>query len=194
MRLFGLNSLLPDLNHQIHVKKLFVHAESPESLQKNLLSILPCLKPKELGNIGVFVEDLDDREPEEALKTVRKIANLEQWKQAEELTTQDCFDDFPSEFLMHFKRFVILASGLREDFLINLRDFFSTSTNFESCTIDSYDLADCTEHLESFCEEVESGDPSIFLFHFKISDNSRKFFEFKIDYNEYVMVIEKKNF
>ena len=72
---------------------------------------------------------------------------------------------------------------------------FSTSTNFESCTVGTYGiLASCTEYLESVCERMKSGDPSVVLFHFKIPENSSKIFEFKVDYNEYQIDIEKKNF
>ncbi|KAF1754465.1 hypothetical protein GCK72_021028 [Caenorhabditis remanei] len=194
MRLFRLNSLLQHLNHQIHVKELSVQANVPEDIHKNLLSILPCLKPKELVNIGVFVEDPDDWVPEQALKCVKEIANLEQWKQAEELTL-DLFNLFPLEFVMNFKRFDIFTSGLDEDFLMNLRDLFSMSTNFQSCTVGTYGiLSSCTEYLESVCERMKSGDPSVVLYHCKIPENSSKIFEFKVDYNEYQIDIEKKNF
>ncbi|KAF1754462.1 hypothetical protein GCK72_021025 [Caenorhabditis remanei] len=180
--------LLNSLNHQIHVKTLTVPAGNPEYL----LSILPFLKPKVLENIEVLGgEDTEDWASEKGAEIVRKISSLEQWKQAEQLTTGYYVGDFPAEFLMHFKRFVIFKWRVDKDFLMNLRDLFSTSTNFVSCTVES-DLADCTEHLESFCEKVESGGEVIY--HYKIPDESNKILEFKVDYNQDEIVIEKKKF
>ncbi|KAF1754588.1 hypothetical protein GCK72_021151 [Caenorhabditis remanei] len=190
MNRFRLKNLLKRLNRQIHVKTLKVHAESPEYLQKNLLSILFCLKPKELVNIEVFGKD--DFAPEKVSRGVRKIAMLEQWKLAEKLTIRSCFHYLPSELYMHFKHFVIVTIDFGQDFLINLRDLFSTSTNFESCTIVSYRLEDYPEYLESFCEKVESGEEVIY--HYRISDEPNKVLEFKVDYNQDEIVIEKKNF
>ncbi|KAF1754610.1 hypothetical protein GCK72_021173 [Caenorhabditis remanei] len=157
--------LLNSLNPQIHVKTFILRAGSSEYL----LSILPYLKPKVLVNIdidGLYYRD------DWALEKVRQVASLEQWKQAEQLTTRHCFDYFPSEFLIHFKRFVILEWDATEQFLMNLTDLFSTSTNFESCTVEALGLEDCSDYLESFCEKVDTGD--------------------EIDYNEGVLIIKKR--
>ncbi|KAF1754607.1 hypothetical protein GCK72_021170 [Caenorhabditis remanei] len=185
MNSFSLKSLLKQMNHQIHVKTLTFRAGSPEFL----LSILPFLKPKALVNIeidGVYVDD------DWALEKVRQVASLEQWKQAEQLTAHYCFHYFPSEFLMHFKRFVILEWDVTEQFLINLRDLFSTSTNFESCTVES-DLDDSSEYLESFCEQVDTGDEDVLLYNYKIPDDSNQMLEFKLDYDQQKMIISKKS-
>ncbi|KAF1754470.1 hypothetical protein GCK72_021033 [Caenorhabditis remanei] len=173
MRRFRLNSLLKQLNHQIHVKALTLRAGSP----KYLLSVLRCLKPKVLVDIEIIEGYSDDWAPERASKSLNEIASLEQWKQAEELTAQDCFDYFPSECRLHFKRFTILFREVTEQFLIEIRDLFSTSTNFESCTVVSYGLRDYPDYLESFCEKVESGEEVIY--HYKIPDESNKMLEFK---------------
>ncbi|KAF1754460.1 hypothetical protein GCK72_021023 [Caenorhabditis remanei] len=182
--------LLPNsLNHQIHVKTLTVHAGNPEFL----LSILPFLKPKMLANIEVLGGGggTEIWASEKGAERVKKISSLEQWKQAEQLTAEDCFHYFPSEFLMHFKRFVILDWDVTEQSLINLRDFFSTSTNFESCTVES-DLDDSSEYLESFCEQVDTGDEDVLLYNYKIPDDSNQILEFKLDYDQQKMIISKK--
>ena len=111
--------LLNSLNHQIHVKTLTVHVGSTEFL----LSILPFLKPKVLVNIEVLGGgDTEDCASKQGAERVRKISSLEQWKQAEQLTIGYYFGFFPSEFLMHFKRFVIYKWRADKDFVINLRD------------------------------------------------------------------------
>ncbi|KAF1754469.1 hypothetical protein GCK72_021032 [Caenorhabditis remanei] len=163
MNRFGL--LLNSLNHLIHVKTLKVHVGNPEFF----LSILPFLKPKVLANIDIDgVYEGDDW----ALEKVRQVTSLEQWKQAEQLTAQSSFHNFPSEFLMHFKRFVILNWLVDETFLIKLRNLFSTSINFESCTVDSPNVDNFCEFLQSFCEKVESEGEVIYRF--KIPDESNK--------------------
>ncbi|KAF1754587.1 hypothetical protein GCK72_021150 [Caenorhabditis remanei] len=178
--------LLNSLNHQIHVKTLTVHVGNPEYL----LSILPFLKPKVLANIEVLGGgDTEDCASKEGAEIVRKISSLEQWKQAEQLTIGYYFGFFPSEFLMHFKRIVIYKWHVDEVFLMNLRDLFSKSTNFVSCTVES-DLDDCPKFLESFCEKVESGRDVIYRY--KIPDDSNKMLEFKLYGCQ--MIIEKKNF
>ncbi|KAF1754461.1 hypothetical protein GCK72_021024 [Caenorhabditis remanei] len=178
--------LLNSLNHQIHVKTLTVHVGSTEFL----LSILPFFKPKVLANIEVLGGgDTEDCASKHGAERVKKISSLEQWKQAEQLTIGYYFGFFPSEFLMHFKRFVIYKWHVDEVFLMNLRDLFSKSTNFESCTVES-DLDDCPKFLESFCEKVGSGRKGIYCY--KIPDDSNKMLEFKLYGCQ--MIIEKKNF
>ncbi|EFP08829.1 hypothetical protein CRE_19733 [Caenorhabditis remanei] len=186
MRLFRLNSLLQHLNHQIHVKTLIFHTGSSEYL----LSTLRYLKPKALVNIeidGVYDGDYS------ALEKVRQVASLNQWKQAEQLTARFSFHYFPSEFLMHFKRFVILDWDVDEVFLVNLRGLFSTSTNFESCTVETLGLEDCSDYLESFCEKVDTGDADVLLYHYKIPDDSNQMLEFKLDYDQQKIIILKEN-
>ncbi|KAF1754590.1 hypothetical protein GCK72_021153 [Caenorhabditis remanei] len=90
---------------------------------------------------------------------------------------------------MHFKRFVIFWD-ITDQFLIDLKDLFSKSTNFESCTVEPDEGDNYSEYLESFCEKVESGEEVIYRY--KIPDDSNKVLEFKVDYNR--IVIEKKNF
>ncbi|EFP08723.1 hypothetical protein GCK72_021011 [Caenorhabditis remanei] len=198
MNQFRLEGLMKQLNHQIHVKTLRVRAELPEYFLKNLLSILPCLKPKKLVNIEVFEVICDNELPsEQASKRLRKIANLEQWKQAEQLYAKFSFDYFPFEFLMHFKRFTIFRLYFDKDFLKNLTDLFSTSTKFESCTVKAFGLDDCPEFLESFCRKLDTGVPDVLLkellYHYKIPDGSNKMLEFKVDKVQRKMFIEKKN-
>ncbi|EFP08726.1 hypothetical protein CRE_19727 [Caenorhabditis remanei] len=176
--------LLNSLNHQIHVETLIGNPEF-------LLSILPFLKPKMLSNIEVLAKgDTEIWASKEGAESIRKISCLEQWKQAEQLTTGFDVGFFPAEFLMHFKRFVISKWRVDKDFLMNLRDLFSTSTNFESCTVESNEGENGSEYLESFCEKVESEGEVIYRF--KIPDESNKILEFKVDFNR--IVIEKKNF
>ncbi|KAF1754467.1 hypothetical protein GCK72_021030 [Caenorhabditis remanei] len=91
-----------------------------------------------------------------------------------------------------FKRFVILDQHVTEQFLINLRDLFSSSINFESCTVESNEGENCSEYLESFCEKVESGEEV--LYRYKIPGDLNKVLEFKVDCNQDEIVIEKKNF
>ncbi|KAF1754463.1 hypothetical protein GCK72_021026 [Caenorhabditis remanei] len=182
---FRLEGLLKHLNHQIHVKTLTFRAGSPEYL----LSILPCLKPKVLVNIEIY-EGLSEK----AAEKVRQVARLEQWKQAEQFTAHYCFHYLPLECLMHFKRFLILNRDVTEQFLIDLRDLFSKSINFEACTVESFGLDNYPEYLEPFCEKVKSEGEVIY--HFKIPDDSNKILEFKIyNYDFYDQIdIEKKNF
>ncbi|KAF1754586.1 hypothetical protein GCK72_021149 [Caenorhabditis remanei] len=181
MNPFSLKNLLKHSNHKLHVKTLTFRAGSSECL----LSILPFFKPKVLVNIEIDgVYDGDDW----ALEKVRQVASLNQWKQAEQLTARFSFHSFPSEFLMHFKRFVILDWEVDEFFLL-----FSTSTNFESCTIETFGLEDCSDYLESFCEQVDTEDLSALLYHYKIPDDSNQMLEFKLDYNQQKIIILKKN-
>ncbi|KAF1754612.1 hypothetical protein GCK72_021175 [Caenorhabditis remanei] len=164
--------LLNSLNHQIHVETLIGNPEF-------LLSTLPFFKPKVLVNIEVLGgEDTEDWASKEGAESIRKISCLEQWKQAEQLTTGFDVGFFPAEFIMHFKRFVILRGFFDKDFLMNLRDLFSTSTNFQSCTVQSNNDENRSEFLQSFCEKVESGEEVIYRF--KIPDDSNKVLEFKI--------------
>ncbi|EFP04264.1 hypothetical protein CRE_26696 [Caenorhabditis remanei] len=182
-----LESLLKHQNHKQYVKRVSVYSESPECL----LSGLPCLRPKVLEGISIYGsgEDSDVWASKES-ERVREIANLEQWKQAEELFLFP-FNHFPLEFLMHFKRFLIF-DDVGKDFLMVLKNLFSTSTEFKSCTVELFGLESCSEYLESFCEKVDTKDTSVLLYRFKIPDESNKVLEFKLDKDE--IIIKKKNF
>ncbi|EFP08753.1 hypothetical protein CRE_19732 [Caenorhabditis remanei] len=109
---------------------------------------------------------------------------------SKQLTAGYYFGFFPSEFLMHFKRFVIYKWRVDKDFLMNLRALFSTSINFDSCTVESNEGENGSEYLESFCEKVGSGRDVIYCY--KIPDDSNKMLEFKLYGCQ--MIIEKKNF
>ncbi|CAL2047175.1 unnamed protein product [Caenorhabditis brenneri] len=64
-----------------------------------------------------------------------QVALLEQWKQAEELELEDCFERFPLKHATHFKRFRIFESVIDPGTFDRIKNFLSELEDFEYCRI-----------------------------------------------------------
>ncbi|CAL2028676.1 unnamed protein product [Caenorhabditis brenneri] len=66
-----------------------------------------------------------------------QVALLDQWKQAEVLELEDCFERFPIEYATHFKRFYISEEEIETEKFIRIKDYLSKLQNLEQCTLSS---------------------------------------------------------
>ncbi|EGT56873.1 hypothetical protein CAEBREN_03933 [Caenorhabditis brenneri] len=129
---------LRSLKHQIAVQMLQIRAEHPD----NVLAILPYLRPGYLENI--LIDDgrvKADWKSDENVRKVEQIMQLDQWKQAEELTLQESLHMFPDDVLVQFKKYWILQLSLSENQLAHIGSKFADSPIFENChlEIEGYD-------------------------------------------------------
>ncbi|EGT47732.1 hypothetical protein CAEBREN_23724 [Caenorhabditis brenneri] len=108
---------LRSLKHQIAVRKLHIRPEHPD----HVLAILPYVRPGYLENILINGRRLeDDWKSDESVRKVKKIVQLDQWKQAEKLILQESLHMFPDEVLVQFKKYWILVSSLSENQLAHI--------------------------------------------------------------------------
>ncbi|EFP04223.1 hypothetical protein CRE_26697 [Caenorhabditis remanei] len=197
-----IDSFHPKINHVEYILQHLV----PGYLKSIVMPDFD-LKRDEL-NVEMPTDPAPGVEPSEAYKRAKsnywrawslkndiyEVIKFKQWKEAEELHLKYNWDYFYDEDLIHFKRFHFTDCNLDRKRLIHLREIFSESTNFELCTLTSPNFQICSEYLESFCEKLDSGDPSVLILNYKIPDDSNKMLEFKLDYNQRKMIISKKIF
>ncbi|CAL2047152.1 unnamed protein product [Caenorhabditis brenneri] len=159
-----------------------------ETTPAALPSILPYLKPAPLHTIRIF-EAYDDPAGIQNLNLTTLLA-LEQWKQAEKFSLSNMFDNgFPMQLAAHFRRFFVKEHELDVQKFEMIRDYFSKLANFEYCHISYQKIHDFAGIVKSAGTQKPD---SNFVCHYRIPDNPKYFFEFKIPAEKYCIIIEKK--
>lgn len=168
-----LETILKSFAHQISTKKFETRTESLATT----LMILPCLEPVTLQHIefrqrpaGLFgsAEEVD------------QISNLEQWKQATELSIGEVLRFWDADkHLAHFKRFNIYEKGVGFPRLLEWKNFCTRSKTLEYCELRThYKLSG--DFRFGFGSFVSMGDDGLEIIHHSIPDDSKHFLEIRV--------------
>ncbi|EGT51187.1 CBN-FBXA-206 protein [Caenorhabditis brenneri] len=167
---------------------LQISVRTLETTPAALPTILPYLKPAPLHTIRIF-DAYDDPAGIQNLNLATLLA-LEQWKQAEKFILSNMFDNgFPMQLAAHFRRFLVEEHELDVQKFERIRDYFSKLANFEYCHINYQKIRDFAGIVKSAGTQKPY---SNFVCHYRIPDNPKYFFEFKIPAEKYCIIIEKK--
>ncbi|CAL2047157.1 unnamed protein product [Caenorhabditis brenneri] len=165
----NIQCILKPLKHRLSIKKVRLNVLYPS----NLLSILPYLKPGFLEYISIrpHVGTGEEINWRIDLTGMDQVALLEQWKQAEVLELENCFDRFPMEFATHFKRFYIDEEEIEIDTLIRIRDYLSKLQNLEQCTLYSLRFYSNSDVFHEVLGAPVSSKTTETIFHHHIPDS-----------------------
>ncbi|CAL2039454.1 unnamed protein product [Caenorhabditis brenneri] len=115
-------------NHHIHVE----HIRIQEPTLKAMVTLLPRLQPNVLESINF---EFGENRRKDYMK---KIMEMDQWKNARKLKLSNLPDWFSIENLFRFTDFTIGELDITDDRLVKIRDILFKTPTFEFCSLSAY--------------------------------------------------------
>ncbi|CAL2047155.1 unnamed protein product [Caenorhabditis brenneri] len=173
---------LESIGHQVSVRSCKIEINVPGEY----CPILPYLKPKVLEKITVlYRSQRDSSGVDPAWETVKRIALLDQWKQAEELELVYGCEVFPMKYAKHFKRFRFNEYKVDDRLLIRIRNYLSKLNNFELCSISAEWPVDAQHLRRVVGDPAAPNERTKYVSHYSIPNSDDylefTFFEFSIE-------------
>ncbi|EGT53550.1 hypothetical protein CAEBREN_23258 [Caenorhabditis brenneri] len=134
-----MRSLFMTLNHKIHVEHFELNSNFgtvwDDEIQKEVMTILPYLKPRVLHTFLIHSKPRGYSEPAPEM-LIDQLAQLDQWKLAKRFSTNCAIPAWIDAF-SHFEVLNVQLSAVRVNDVIRLRDIYLASPSFESCHLQS---------------------------------------------------------